>query len=121
MIESIAKRPLLAPNVSLAIEAPKEVLIYNHNESPQLPYAPAYVVFLGQEIAKRGGETSISSSLELFARAQKEIPRFIEELARKAILSTITYKVSKQFEDGTVLREAFGKEIEDHDDETTQR
>jgi hypothetical protein len=28
---------LLAPNVAPANEAPKEVLIYNHNESPQVP------------------------------------------------------------------------------------
>jgi alpha-ketoglutarate-dependent taurine dioxygenase len=121
VIGSIAKRPLLAPNVSLANEAPKEVLIYNHNELPRLPYSPAYVFFFGEETAKRGGETSISSSLELFNRAQQEIPKFIEELARKGILSTITYKVNKQFEGGTTLKEAFGKEFEDHDDEITQR
>ena len=121
IIGSIAKRPLLAPNVSIASEAPKEVLIYNHNELPRLPYSPAYIFFFGEETAKRGGETSISSSLELFTRAQQEMPEFIEELVGKGILSTITYKASKQFEGGTTLREAFGKEIEDHDDEITQR
>jgi len=121
VIGSIANRPLLAPNVSLASEAPKEVLIYNHNELPRLPHSPAYIFFFGKEIAKIGGETSISSSLELFARAQQEIPEFIEELVSKGVLSTITYKVGKQFEGGTTLREAFGKGIEDHDDEITQR
>ncbi|KAF1729520.1 Clavaminate synthase-like protein [Beauveria bassiana] len=35
IIGIVVDRPLLAPNVAPANEAPKEVQIYNHNESPQ--------------------------------------------------------------------------------------
>lgn len=37
IIGIVVDRPLLAPNVAPANESPKEVLIYNHNESPQVP------------------------------------------------------------------------------------
>lgn len=83
-IGSVSKRPILAPNVSIASEAPKEVLIYNHNELPRMPHSPAYIFFFGEETAKRGGETSVSSSLELFARAQQEIPDLSKHLLIRA-------------------------------------
>lgn len=121
VIGSIANRPLLAPNVSLANEAPKEVLIYNHNELPRVPHSPGYIFFYCYKAAKKGGQHSISSSLELFHRVKQEIPEFINELAKKGILSTVTYKFDKQFEGGTTLRQAFGKDIEDDDDEATRR
>ncbi|KAJ6084036.1 hypothetical protein N7486_010836 [Penicillium sp. IBT 16267x] len=40
IIGIVVNRPLLAPNISPANESPKEVLIYDHNESPQVPHAP---------------------------------------------------------------------------------
>ncbi|KAI1137411.1 Clavaminate synthase-like protein [Hypoxylon sp. FL0543] len=121
IIGIVVDRPLLAPNVAPANESPKEVLIYNHNESPQVPHAPEYIFFYGHSVAKKGGETPISSSLELFHRAQQEIPEFIEELAAKGILSRVTYKVDKQYAGGSTLKQAFGKEIQEGDDEATKR
>lgn len=85
IIGIVVDRPLLAPNVAPANEAPKEVLIYNHNESPQVPHAPEYIFFYGHRAPSKGGESPIASSLELFNRAQQEIPEFIAELADKGI------------------------------------
>ncbi|KAI1613044.1 hypothetical protein EDD36DRAFT_452419 [Exophiala viscosa] len=121
IIGIVVDRPLLAPNVAPANEAPKEVLIYNHNESPQVPHAPEYIFFYCNKAPASGGETPISSSLELFNRAQQEIPEFIAELGTKGILSKVTYKVDKQYEGGSTLRQAFGKDIKDDDDEATRR
>lgn len=104
-----------------ANEAPKEVLIYNHNESPQVPHAPEYIFFYSHKAPEKGGQTPISSSLELFHRAQQEIPEFVTELAEKGILSKVTYKVDKQYVGGSTLQQAFGKEFEDGDDEATKR
>ncbi|OJD16259.1 hypothetical protein AJ78_03550 [Emergomyces pasteurianus Ep9510] len=121
IIGIVVDRPLLAPNVAPANEAPKEVLIYNHNESPQVPHAPEYIFFYGHRAPKTGGESPIASSVELFHRAQQEIPEFIAELAEKGILSKVTYKFDKQFEGGSTLRQAFGKEVKEGDDEATRR
>ncbi|KAF2112973.1 hypothetical protein BDV96DRAFT_579507 [Lophiotrema nucula] len=121
IIGIVVNRPLLAPNVAPANEAPKEVLIYSHNESPQVPHAPEYIFFYSHKAPSKGGETPISSSLELFHRAQQEIPDFISELAAKGILSKVTYKVEKQYEGGSTLKQAFGKEVQDGDDEATRR
>lgn len=121
IIGIVVDRPLLAPNVAPANEAPKEVLIYSHNESPQVPHAPEYIFFYGHHAPSKGGESPISSSLELFNRAQQEIPEFIAELTEKGILSKVTYKVEKQYEGGSTLKQAFGKEIQDGDDEETKR
>lgn len=121
IIGIVVSRPLLAPNVAPANESPKEVLIYNHNESPQVPHAPEYVFFYNHKAPERGGETPISSSLELFYRAQQEIPEFITELAEKGILSKVVYKHEKQYEGNSTLKQAFGKEIKDGDDEDTRR
>jgi len=121
IIGIVVNRPLLAPNVAPANESPKEVLIYNHNESPQVPHAPEYIFFYSHRAPAKGGETPISSSLELFYRAQQEIPEFISELAEKGVLSKVTYKVDKQYAGGSTLKQAFGKEIQDGDDEATKR
>lgn len=121
IIGIVVDRPLLAPNVAPANEAPKEVLIYNHNESPQVPHAPEYIFFYSHRAPIEGGETPISSSLELFQRVKEEAPKFIEELAEKGILSKVTYKVEKQYAGGSTLKQAFGKEIQEGDDETTRR
>lgn len=121
IIGIVVDRPLLAPNVAPANEAPKEVQIYNHNESPQVPHAPEYIFFYSHKAPERGGETPISSSLELFHRAQAEIPEFVEQLAAKGILSKVTYKATKQNTGGSTLRQAFGKEVDDDDDEATAR
>lgn len=121
IIGIVVDRPLLAPNVAPANEAPKEVCIYNHNESPQVPHAPEYIFFYCHSAPEIGGETPISSSLELFARAQAEIPDFIEKLAAKGIKSTVTYKVDKQYEGGSTLKQAFGKTIEEGDDAETRK
>ncbi|KAK4941384.1 hypothetical protein LTR10_018653 [Elasticomyces elasticus] len=121
IIGIVVDRPLLAPSVAPANEAPKEVLIYNHNESPQVPHAPEYIFFYCNKAPASGGETPISSSLELFNRAQQEIPEFITELGAKGILSKVTYKVDKQYEGGSTLRQAFGKDVTDDDDEATRR
>ncbi|KNG91195.1 hypothetical protein ANOM_000604 [Aspergillus nomiae NRRL 13137] len=121
IIGIVVDRPLLAPNVAPANEAPKEVQIYNHNESPQVPHAPEYIFFFNQRAPAKGGETPISSSLELFRRAQAEIPEFVDELAEKGVLSRVVYNFDKQYEGGSTLRQAFGKEIQDGDDEETRR
>ncbi|KAM3511816.1 hypothetical protein MY11210_004507 [Beauveria gryllotalpidicola] len=121
IIGIVVDRPLLAPNVAPANEAPKEVQIYNHNESPQVPHAPEYIFFYSHKAPERGGETPISSSLELYHRAQAEMPEFIELLAEKGILCKVTYKATKQKAGGSTLKQAFGKEIQDSDDEETAR
>ncbi|KAF8857741.1 Clavaminate synthase-like protein [Acephala macrosclerotiorum] len=121
IIGIVVNRPLLAPNVAPANEAPKETLIYNHNESPQVPHAPEYIFFYGHKVPQRGGETPISSSIELFHRANEEIPAFIDEIAEKGILSKVTYKLEKQYEGGSTLAQAFGKEIKEGDDQETRR
>ncbi|KAB8067955.1 Clavaminate synthase-like protein [Aspergillus leporis] len=121
IIGIVVDRPLLAPNVAPANEAPSSVQIYNHNESPQVPHAPEYIFFYNFRAPAKGGETPISSSLELFHRAQREIPEFIDDLAEKGILSTVTYTPEKQYEGSSTLRQAFGKEIDDSDDEETRR
>ncbi|PYH75810.1 Clavaminate synthase-like protein [Aspergillus uvarum CBS 121591] len=121
IIGIVVDRPLLAPNVAPANEAPKEVLIYNHNESPQVSHAPEYVFFYGHRAPMQGGESPISSSFELFNRAQREIPDFIDELAEKGVLSRVTYKLEQQFAGGSTLRQAFGKEFQSGDDEETKR
>lgn len=121
IIGIVVDRPLLAPNVAPANEAPKEVLIYNHNESPQVPHAPEYIFFYCHKAPDKGGETPISSSLELFHRAQQEIPEFIRELAEKGILSKVKYTVEKQYAGGSTLKQAFGKDVQDGDDEATRR
>ncbi|CAL5871787.1 uncharacterized protein PFLUO_LOCUS6040 [Penicillium psychrofluorescens] len=121
IIGIVVDRPLLAPNVAPANEAPKEILIYSHNESPQVPHAPEYIFFYGYRAPKNGGESPISSSLELFHRAQQEIPEFIAELAEKGILSKVTYKYEKQYEGGSTLSQAFGKDIVEGDSEETKR
>ncbi|KAH8658229.1 hypothetical protein BX600DRAFT_384196 [Xylariales sp. PMI_506] len=123
IIGIVVDRPLLAPNVAPANEAPKEVLIYNHNESPQVPHAPEYVFFYAHKAPgpDSGGETPASSSLELLDRAQREIPEFVAELAAKGILSRVTYRTERQYKGGSTLREAFGKEVREGDDEATRR
>ncbi|KAL4862900.1 hypothetical protein BDV12DRAFT_206880 [Aspergillus spectabilis] len=117
----VVDRPELAPNVAPANEAPHTVRIYNHNESPQVPHAPDYVFFWSKKAPKVGGETPISSSLELFQRVQREVPEFVELLAEKGILSSVTYKREAQYVGGSTLKQAFGKEIVQEDDESTQR
>ncbi|KAF2011341.1 Clavaminate synthase-like protein [Aaosphaeria arxii CBS 175.79] len=121
IIGIVVDRPLLAPNVAPANEAPKDVLIYNHNESPQVPHAPGYIFFYAHRAPEVGGETPISSSLELFQRAREELPEFVEALASKGIRSRVTYKVDRQYEGGSTLAQAFGKEIVEGDDEVTRR
>ncbi|KAF4313856.1 Taurine catabolism dioxygenase TauD/TfdA [Botryosphaeria dothidea] len=120
IIGIVVDRPLLAPNVALANEAPKEVLIYNHNESPQVPHAPEYIFFYCHKAPEKGGETPISSSVELFHRAQQEIPEFTRELAEKGILSKVKYTVEKQYAGGSTLKQAFGKDVRDGDDDATR-
>lgn len=121
IIGIVVDRPLLAPNVAPANEAPPNVLIYNHNESPQVPHAPEYIFFYSHKAPVEGGETPISSSLELFHRAQAELPEFVQALSSKGILSRVTYKFDKQYEGGSTLRQAFGKEIQDTDDAATRQ
>lgn len=57
----------------------------------------------------------------MFHRAQQEIPEFISELAEKGILSRVVYKFEKQYAGGSTLKQAFGKDVEDDDDEETVR
>lgn len=121
IIGIVVDRPILAPNIAPANEAPKEVLVYNHNESPQVPHAPEYIFFYSHKAPFKGGESPVSSSLELFHRAQQEIPEFIDALASKGILSRVTYKVDQQYKGGATLKQAFGKLVEPGDDEATRR
>lgn len=120
IIGIVVDRPLLAPNIGPANEAPKEVLVYNHNESPQVPHAPEYIFFYSHKAPHKGGESPIASSLELFHRAQQEIPNFIHELAEKGILSRVTYKVDQQYKGGATLKQSFGKHVQPGDDEATR-
>lgn len=123
IIGIVVDRPLLAPNVAPANEAPREVRIYNHNESPQVPHAPEYIFFYAHRAprAGSGGETPVSSSLELFHRAREQMPEFIAALAEKGILSRVTYRTGRQYTGGSTLREAFGKMVAEGDDRAGRR
>ena len=121
IIGIVVDRPTLAPNIAPANEAPKEVLVYNHNESPQVPHAPEYIMFYSHKAPRKGGESPISSSLELFHRAKQEMPEFIHALAEKGILSRVTYKVDQQYKGGATLKQSFGKLFEPEDDEANRR
>lgn len=121
IIGIVVNRPVLAPNIAPASEAPKEVLIHSHNESPQVPHAPGYIFLYGHKAPLRGGETPMSSSLELFQRARDEMPEFVNELAEKGLLYRITYRKESQYSGGSTLKQAFGKEIVDGDDLATRR
>jgi alpha-ketoglutarate-dependent taurine dioxygenase len=121
IIGIVVDRPTLAPNIAPANEAPKEVLVYNHNESPQVPHAPEYIFFYCHKAPHTGGESPVSSSLELFHRAQDEMPEFIDELAEKGILSRVSYNVDQQYKGGATLKQAFGKLVGPGDSEATKR
>lgn len=57
-----------------------------------------------------------------FSTAQsRKYPSSFAELAEKGILSKKTYKFDKQYEGGSTLKQAFGKEIKEGDDEATKR
>ncbi|KAL1850392.1 hypothetical protein VTK73DRAFT_9695 [Phialemonium thermophilum] len=122
IIGIVVNRPELAPNVALANEAPKEVLIYSHNESPQVPHAPEYIFFYGHQVPSRGGESPVSSSLELFRRAREEVPELVDALAAKGVRSRVVYKPHPQYAGGSTLLQAFGKDVvEGVDDEAERR
>ncbi|KAF2190052.1 Clavaminate synthase-like protein [Zopfia rhizophila CBS 207.26] len=106
----VMNRPESPPNVAPAKEARKEVLIYNHNESPQVPHTREYVFFHSHRAACIGGETLISSSLELFHCAK-------EGITEKGVLSKFKYKVEKQYEGWSTLKQEFGKEVVEGDSE----
>lgn len=117
----VVERGELAPNVAKANESPSHVTIYNHNESPQVPHAPGYIFFYSHKAPEEGGETPISSSAELFVRAQNEVPELLEALAQKGVLSTVRYKPYKQYQGGSTLQDAFGKEWKDGDSDEVRR
>lgn len=121
IIGIVVDRPLLAPNVAPANEAAPETTIGSHNESPQVPHAPAYIFFYGHVVAEKGGETPIGSSLEQFRLINEEIPEFITELAEKGVLHTIIYKPTRQYKGNSTIFQAFGREIVDGDSEQTKR
>lgn len=122
IIGIVVNRPELAPNVAPANEAPKEVLIYSHNESPQVPHAPEYIFFYGHRVPSAGGESPISSSLELFRLVQEALPEFVDALADKGVRSQVVYKPERQYAGGSTILQAFGKDVvEGIDDEATRR
>ncbi|KIX03052.1 uncharacterized protein Z518_06602 [Rhinocladiella mackenziei CBS 650.93] len=88
--------------------------------APPAHHVPVFI-HNGHRAPEKGGESPISSSVELFHRAQQEIPEFISELADKGILSRVTYKPEVQYAGGSTLKQAFGKEIQDGDDEATRK
>jgi len=51
----------------------------------------------------------------------EEILEFVEELSKKGVLHTITYKPEKQYVGGSTLAQAFGKHIVPGDREETKR
>ncbi|BEI81162.1 hypothetical protein CcaverHIS002_0203220 [Cutaneotrichosporon cavernicola] len=117
----VVERAELAPNVAPANESPPHVTIYNHNESPQVPHAPGYIFFYCHTAPKEGGETPISSSAELYARARIEIPGLVEDLERLGVLSTIRYREEAQYRGGSTLHQAFGKEWAEGDSDEVKR
>ncbi|CAK9779845.1 Clavaminate synthase-like protein [Cutaneotrichosporon oleaginosum] len=117
----VVERGLLAPNVAPANESPPHVTIYNHNESPQVPHAPGYIFFYGHRAPAEGGETPISSSAELYVRARAEVPQLVDDLERLGVLSTVRYRPEAQYQGGSTLREAFGKEWADGDSDEVKR
>ncbi|KAF3032269.1 hypothetical protein E8E11_001779 [Didymella keratinophila] len=80
VIGTVIDRPEIAPNVVPTNEAPKKVLIHNHDDSPRTPHAPGYTFLYSHRAPAIGGETPISSSIELFQRAKNEIPDFTDEV-----------------------------------------
>lgn len=117
----VVERGELAPNVAPANESPLSVTIYNHNESPQVPHAPGYVFFFAHRAPAVGGETPLSSSAELLARARVHVPELVADLERKGVLSTVRYAPDAQYVGGSTLRQAFGKEWAEGDSEDVKR
>ncbi len=117
----VVERGLLAPNVAPANESPPHVTIYNHNESPQVPHAPGYIFFYGHKAPAEGGETPISSSAELYVRARAEVPQLVDDLERLGVLSTVRYRPEAQYQGGSTMADAFGKEWADGDSDEVKR
>ena len=109
LLGGIAHRPLLAPNVVPANELAKEEQIYSHSESTITPHSPSYVFFYAHRAPEKGGEGSVASCLELFQRAQQEMPEFMSELAERGMLYTVTYQLGKPATGYSALEEAFGR------------
>jgi hypothetical protein len=53
---------------------------------------PAFLFFFCRSAAETGGETPINNGAEMFARLQKEVPQFVEDLARKGIKYVYQYQ-----------------------------
>lgn len=86
-----------------------------------MPHAPEYIFFYAHRTAPSGGETPISSSLEPFQRASRDLPTFMNNLAQKGLLSKVTYTTQVPYKGGATIRQAFGKHIHPSDDVATQR
>ncbi|OKL61421.1 hypothetical protein UA08_03687 [Talaromyces atroroseus] len=121
IIGIVVDRPLLAKNVAPANESALTTTIGSHNESPQVPHAPAYIFFYAHRVPEKGGETPIGSSLEIFNKVNQEVPEFIQELAEKGVKQTTIYKPNAQYKGGSTLKQAFGKLINDEDSDEVKR
>ncbi|GAA5834171.1 hypothetical protein JCM3766R1_004479 [Sporobolomyces carnicolor] len=85
-------RTVLAKNVATANEGPSTHHVRMHNEFGWSSHYPAFLFFFCRSPAESGGETPINNGAEMFARLQKEVPQFVEDLARKGISYRYQYQ-----------------------------
>ncbi|ANB14823.1 mitochondrial inner membrane protein [Sugiyamaella lignohabitans] len=121
IIGIVVDRPELAPNVAPANESSHEINIGAHNESPQVPHAPAYVFFFCQRSPPIGGETPLGSSLELYHNINRDHPEIIKALSEKGVRNVITYRKEPAYPGNSTIYQAFGKEIKQGDSEEVQK
>ncbi len=77
---SNAVRVNFTPRVFSANEAPSDIKIFLHHEMAQTPLFPAIILFYCQLAAVEGGATPICRSDELYKRALKICPDFLDDL-----------------------------------------
>ncbi|OCK73177.1 Clavaminate synthase-like protein [Lepidopterella palustris CBS 459.81] len=108
-----------------ASEAPQHVRIGQHNENAIHTRFPSNIHFYCVKAATKGGESPLCHIGELFDRVQAEMPQFVEDLAKKGLLTTDNYqapgKESKQFPTSWAGTSAFGQDIRPGDDIETMK
>ncbi|GAA5967726.1 hypothetical protein JCM3765_000011 [Sporobolomyces pararoseus] len=115
---------ILAKNVATASEGPSTHHVRMHNEFGWSSHYPAFLFFFCRSAAESGGETPINSGAEMFARLQKEVPQFVEDLAKKGI--SYVYQYQQEANPGSNLGNSIARaypaaNLLPTDDEETKR
>jgi alpha-ketoglutarate-dependent taurine dioxygenase len=123
--EEVGRPPLrtvLARNVKTANEGPPELPIWPHNEYGWSTIHPAWLTFCALDVPPEGGETPIISSIGLAKVLEQRAPEFVEKLRKKGVRYLYRYSREQKLSTvGATVLAAYGKEVEDGDDEETLR